>query len=98
MDKTRLDVLTQMLLIVFHGQDVIPTAGHNLGRDPFLTTHRVDGETNAPCTSNNSNKRGMASISLDFSSVATWPKVKLASTAQALTKCKYRKGEEPPPE
>lgn len=68
-----------------------------LGRDSFLTAHRIEGY-HCPLTSNNANKRGMASISFDFSSVAICPRVRLASAAPALTKCQKRNGEEPPPQ
>src|SRR5579875_475533 len=42
LDKTSFNVLTQMLLIVLHGQYVIAAASHNLGRNGFLAAHRID--------------------------------------------------------
>src|SRR5512135_488655 len=44
--------------------------------------------TTAPFRSNSSSNSGMALISLDLASVATCPKVKRFSTAQALTTCR----------
>src|SRR5579885_329871 len=41
LDETSLDVGTQMFLIVFHGQHVIPAARYDLGRDRFLAAHGV---------------------------------------------------------
>lgn len=41
--ETSLNVRTQMFLIVFDGQHVIPATRHDLGRDRFLAAHGVDG-------------------------------------------------------
>src|SRR6266446_2136510 len=38
----RLNILQQMLLVTFHGQDIVPAASNNLSGDFFLTTHGVD--------------------------------------------------------
>ena len=44
--------------------------------------------TMAPETSSSSSNFGMAVISLDLLSTATWPSTRCCSVAQALTKCK----------
>src|SRR5512144_2491087 len=41
----------------------------------------------APARSSNSSSRGMAVISFDLSSTATWPRVTWLAPAQALTRC-----------
>ena len=37
-----LNILQQMLLVPFHGQDIVPAASHNLLGDFSLTTHGID--------------------------------------------------------
>ena len=53
--------------------------------------------TKAPLTSSRSSRAGMAVISLDLASTATWPSDRFCAVAQALTRCNGPSFAEPEP-
>src|SRR5271166_6067899 len=69
-----LDVLVEMRLGLLDGQHVLATPADDLGGDVFLTAHGIDGH-HGPFEVKSSSNSGMAVISLDLASVATWPKI-----------------------
>src|SRR5271154_2367147 len=81
------EIFLQMLLIAFGRQDIIRLFLPNL-RNDFRLASIASIVTTAPASSRISRSLGMAVISLDFSSTATWPSSKRLSWAQALTTCR----------
>ena len=80
------DRLSERRLVVFEADHEIATALDDVVRDLFLAAHGVDRDQES-VRSICSKSWGIAVISLDFSSVATWPKAIPSSLAQALTMC-----------
>ncbi len=76
-----------MRLVFLHGQYVLAPLAHDPSGDVLLAAHGIDRH-DGPLEIQKLEQLGIAVISLDFSSVATWPKVRWYSTDQALTMCR----------
>src|ERR1700730_15134515 len=66
-------VFSQALLVAPECQDIVALGGHDLFSNRRLGTRGVNRH-NEPFRSSSRNSSGMAVISLDLASVATWPK------------------------
>jgi hypothetical protein len=82
--EEELYLLMEGALIPFKGDNVIPFLFHNLF-DDFPLTAMASIVTIQPLSAKTLRSSGMAVISLDFSSVLTWPSTNRCSVAQALT-------------
>ena len=86
-------VLVQPSLILLHRQDIVGSLLQDALGNLLLAAHGVNGD-DAALQVNSSSNRGMAVISLDFSSVFTCPRVRacpvldtgVLAEAQALTR------------
>jgi len=74
-----------LALVAFERQNVVTFAINNLPGDPALATHGVNRYDRILDLNVVEMSSGMAVISLDFSSLASCPRLTERSTAQALT-------------
>src|SRR4051812_44361080 len=81
------DILVEVRLVLLDRQQVLALTGDDVGGDLLLTPHGVDRH-HGPFRSSSASNSGIAVISFDLASVATCPKVRRFSTAQALTTCR----------
>ena len=70
------DVVVGRRAVGFQRKQVIPAPPHDDIRDGGLRAHGIDGDQGIPANSNRSSSSGMAVISLDLASVASWPRTR----------------------
>ena len=84
--EERFDGRVELRLVALDGDDGVAAALDDFAGDVLLAAGRVDGDEGV-LQLDLRQQSGIAVISLDLSSAATWPKAMPSSLAQALTTC-----------